>query len=768
LKRSRSKSKPNPPLEGERARGLPRAAAPATPPLSPARKIIFSIVGFVLLPILFLAGVEIALHLAGYGYSPAFFKRLRIGNEDYLVDNDKFGLRFFPPELARSPAPIAMKENKPAGTYRIFLLGESAALGDPRPAYGVGRYLQALLRERYPQTRFEVVCGAVTAINSHAVLPIARECARRQGDLWIVYMGNNEMVGPFGATTVFGSQAPPLTYVRLSLAIQKTRLGQMLMAAARKLGGTDSHGPSWGGMQMFLNNRIAAHDPRKEAVYANFRRNLEDILRTGQAAGVPVILNTVAVNLKDSPPFSSLPGRNLSAADQETRAKLVSDAERAEAEGDSRVAARMYGRAAELNPEHAELQFRLAECLLHLNDRVGALRHFQQACDEDALPFRADSRLNTIIGEVGRQKGWRDLVLCDTVALVATNNPSGVPGSEDFYEHVHFNFDGNYRLARAWAEQVQSFLPASVTNRAAHDWASQQLCEQRLGLSDWNRHAVTDDVRQRLLRPPFTNQLRATERMKQIRAELANLRSRMDDSTAAQARELYLEALKRHPHDHRLHENFAEFLEARGDLQTAIAEWEQVLELIPHHHVAYFHAGRLSARQGRASEAERRLVHALQLRPDLAEGWLELGKLHAVGERHELALSEYASAEKLAPDDSRVHYFVGRSLSRLNRRAQALDRFRRAVHLEPSYWEARYALGEELAFDGKTPEARKEFEQVIQEKPAYAMAHFNLGVALWQEGNRKNALAQFEECSRLDPSNKVARAYVDKIRAMGN
>ena len=41
---------------------------------------------------------------------------------------------------------------KPPGTYRIFILGESAAMGDPEPAYGAGRYLEALLRERYPKT----------------------------------------------------------------------------------------------------------------------------------------------------------------------------------------------------------------------------------------------------------------------------------------------------------------------------------------------------------------------------------------------------------------------------------------------------------------------------------------------------------------------------------------------------------------------------------------------------------------------------------------
>src|SRR6185436_20319789 len=119
--------------------------------------------------------------------------------------------------LARSPSPVVMAAKKPPGRYRIFLLGESAALGDPAPAFGVGRYLQALLRERYPGADFEVVCAAMTAINSHAMLPIARECARYEGDLWIIYMGNNEMAGPFGANTVLGLQAPRAATVRASL-----------------------------------------------------------------------------------------------------------------------------------------------------------------------------------------------------------------------------------------------------------------------------------------------------------------------------------------------------------------------------------------------------------------------------------------------------------------------------------------------------------------------------------------------------------------------
>ncbi|MGC8990400.1 MAG: tetratricopeptide repeat protein, partial [Verrucomicrobiia bacterium] len=170
----------------------------------------YRLVGAVVLPVLLLGLAEAGLRLGGYGYNPAFFKRARLQDRDCLVANDKFGLSFFTPEAARNPPPIVLDAKKEPGKFRVFLIGESAALGDPRPAFGMGRYLEVLLAERYPDAKFEVVCASMTAVNSHALLPIARECAKLGGDLWIVYAGNNEMIGPFGPASVFGRHTPNL------------------------------------------------------------------------------------------------------------------------------------------------------------------------------------------------------------------------------------------------------------------------------------------------------------------------------------------------------------------------------------------------------------------------------------------------------------------------------------------------------------------------------------------------------------------------------
>jgi len=213
---------------------------------NPGRKWLFRICAMILIPLVLLGAIELVLRMAGYGYRTNIFKQMQIGNDTFLVNNDGFSLRFFPPQMARFVGPVRMAAQKPPGTYRVFILGESAAMGDPDPSYGASRYLEALLSARYPKTHFEIINLGITAINSHVILPIAKDCATQDGDLWIIYMGNNEMVGPFGAATVFGAKAPPLPLIRLNLAIQQTRLGQLLIDLSRRLA-AGSKKSSWGG-----------------------------------------------------------------------------------------------------------------------------------------------------------------------------------------------------------------------------------------------------------------------------------------------------------------------------------------------------------------------------------------------------------------------------------------------------------------------------------------------------------------------------------------
>ena len=673
-----------------------------------------------LVPLLAFGGLEAALRLAGYGYRTAFFEKIRIGQREFLVNNESFSLRFFPPQLMRWCGPIRMDARKPTDTYRIFILGESAAQGDPEPAYGAWRYLEVLLRERFPRQRFEVVNVAVTAINSHVILPIACECAQHQGDLWIVYMGNNEMVGPFGATTVFGARAPTWWSVRMNVAVQQTRVGQLITSLTRKLEGKTANA-SWGGMQMFLGSQLAPDDPCREVVYRNFQRNLNDILRAGLDSGAKIILSTMAVNLKDCPPFASLTNSNLPAGDRAAYEQLYAAGCLAEEQGRFVEAAQRFEQAAKLDSKTPRLQFRWGDCLLHMSNSAAAREHFQKACDYDALPFRADSRINSLIRQAAPQAG-SGLVLFDAAAALETNNPARICGQESFYEHVHLNFDGSYRLARAWAEQIDHILPETIRNRAVGGWASQETCERRLGLTDWNRMAVINSLARRMQQLPFSSQLDNSRRLEALDGQVKELRRRMDATAKAEAREIHLDALNRAPYDYMLHQNFAQFLQLIGDIKQSTAEWQQVYELSPRNPFACYQAGRLLAQQSQFTEAQAALSKAIALHPRYFEAWLELGSIDLAQGKFGSGIKKYDRARQLQPNEPRIYFEMGRAYSLLHRSPESLESFRVALRLKPDYWEAHYALGVELMKLRQPDAASRQFEETLRLEPTNQVA----------------------------------------------
>jgi tetratricopeptide (TPR) repeat protein len=744
--------------------GLRRNAG-ENPPfrLTDRRKWLFRLFALIMLPLLLLGGLEAGLRVVGYGYATGFFQKVRVGEKEFLVNNENFSLRFFPPQLARWPGPVMMEAKKTADTYRIFILGESAARGEPEPSYAASRYLETLLNERFPKTHFEVVNLGITAINSHVILPIARGCAKAGGDLWIIYMGNNEMVGPFGAATVFGAKATPMGFVRFNLAIQEARVGQLLVELGRKLKGKSSNA-SWGGMKMFVGNQLRADDPHKEMVYQNFERNLDDIVTAGLDSGAKILLNTVAVNLKDCPPFASLTNPSLPAASRAEFDQLFADGCADEAQTNFAGAVQKFGQAEQLDPLFPDLHYRWGECLLALTNFAAAREQFQAACDDDALPFRADSNINGAIQKVGEKYSGDRLTYFDVASALGKDLPAGVCGQETFYEHVHFNFDGNFHLGQAWAEQVEKMLPADITRfSVTNGWASQETCNRLLGLTDWNRGAVTEMMLDRLHHPPLSGQSNNAERMQFLRDELKDLRQHVNLGTAHSAMEIYLSAINRVPQDYLLHENFAEFLESVGDVKQAAAQWRQVQELLPHSCEPFYQAGRLLSELNQWDEAETALTKAVMLRPRFAEAWFELGGVHLSTGKFDMALQNYNHARQLDPQNATYCAFAGKALAKLNHQVEAIELYRQAIQMQPDLWEPHFALGDELAAAGDFSGAENEYAQVVQSRPAMALAHLDRGVMLARLGQMDAAQQEFRETLRLEPGNQQAREYLEWV-----
>jgi tetratricopeptide (TPR) repeat protein len=521
-----------------------------THPSRPRRRWLAIAATAVLGPVLLLVFAETLLRVCGVGTPTSVTRPCTDHGRPAYCDNPYFAAAFFPPGMYRTPRPYAIPASKPAGTYRIFVMGESVAWGDPDPTYGFARYLEIMLRERFPQANFEVINTSITAINSHALLPITKELARYQPDLFIIYTGSTEVVGPFGPGTVFTPLDLSLPAIRARILFNSTRLGQLVEKAG---GSSQKDAQGWRGMEMFQDLQVRADSPQMTPVYENFRANMRDVIAVARRSGAQVVISTVGTNLKDCAPFASEHREGLRPDELRSWEDLVQRGAALEAAGSHAEALKLYLAAAEIDPQYAELQFRIARSLWALGNFAEAKQRFVRARDLDTLRFRADSRINEIIRALpGADSG---VGLVDAAAVFAVESEHGVPGGELFYEHVHMNPRGNYVLARALFEQVSGRLPSELRQAAGNaDVPSEEECERLLAFTPYDRARVAGLILSKLQRPPFTNQLNHSE-------DLQRLEGQAEASVDYQ--EIVAEyqwAISQNPEDRLLHLNYGFFL----------------------------------------------------------------------------------------------------------------------------------------------------------------------------------------------------------------
>ncbi len=502
----------------------------------------------ILAPVLLLALTEGALRVLHVGHSTALMEPCRIHGRPFSCYNLFFAAPFFPPGMIKTPQFFSIPLEKQKGTYRIFILGESAAMGDPDFAYGFSRYLQVMLRQRFPTIRFEVVNTGMVAVNSHVLLEMTRQLADYQPDLFLVYAGSNEVVGPYGPGTVLTGASMGPALIRASIFVRSTRIGQLLSETGKPR-------TEWRGMEMFLDKQVRANSPRMEPAYRNFASNLKEIAKVGSASDAYVLLSTIVTNLRDSAPFASLHREGLSPDNLQSWASLVKQGAALESVGSYADALKAYNSAAEIDDQFAELQFRIARCQWQLGDYAAAKDRYIRARDLDTLRFRADSRINEIIRSVATSSG-PNVQLLDAQSLFASQSHNGVTGSELLYDHVHLTPPGNYILALAAFERIVNLLPEDAKGSASSiDPPSEVECERLLAFTGHDRARIAAEMVDRLQRPPFTNQLNHAEQVQSLMFRAAATTESPQD-TAAQ----YQWAIAQAPDDLTLHYKFGFFL----------------------------------------------------------------------------------------------------------------------------------------------------------------------------------------------------------------
>ena len=651
--------------------------------MSSLREWIFRAAFVFITPLVGLGLIEIGLSLADVGYPPEFFLHTAVGH----ATNEKFGWRLFPRAIARTPNPeiVPASETK----RRVFVLGESAAMGFPDPAFGFSAFLQAALGNEWRVTN-----AAMTAINSHSVREIAFECAALKPYAFVIYMGNNEIVGPYGPGTVFGPFSGNLALIRAQLWARSLRMGQLLSDLAAR-----SHPASgeWRGLEFFVHNQIPDSDPRLARVYHHFRDNLRQIVRTGQRAGARVFISTIAVNLVDCPPFASPDGAAHRAFDNGLYGK-ARDLDSLRFRADSRInaiirevalaeKATLIDAERLIEPTNANF-WEHVHMRPHANHRLaewiaGALTGEPRSASLPVTAWDEHRLTRTILAIMDRPPftaAHRQRV------TLPTRPPAPAEARKVWEQRVRDNPDdlvARERLAELEAE-LRDF-PAVES--------SYRILVGRLPLRSWNTG----------LAEALLNQGRFSEAEQSYRAALALdnqfapayvglgvTRAAQNDLTAAESD--LRRAIALEPRLAEAHNSLGRILQSRNNLAEAANHYRLAIDARPDLAVARYNLAGILARTNNSSEAIEQLERAIAAQPDFAPAHYDLGLLLAGRGQLDRAIEHYAESLRLNPRNADALNNWGAVLARQNRPAEARSKFEAALALDPRHATARRNL----------------------------------------------------------------------------
>lgn len=324
---------------------------------------------------------------------------------------------------------------KAPDTYRVFLLGGSAAAGWPYAigGFGITDALAAKLRMLWPQRRIEVLNLAGGTYASHRVRFVFEEVIEYEPDLVILYSGNNEFLEQF----VFRSPKPPAPWDHFAL----TRL------LYRASGALDT-GPSFDVRDYTYADQTAnrlsyafgrssryREDPEQfRELLLHYRRNIEAMIRGAATRGVPFLLLNVPVNLKDWIPNVSRHRPGLGAGARARWQEHFREGVLAQEAGRDAEALTALDAALSLDDEYAEAHYRRGVALQRLGRTREARAAYVQALERDAYPFRALPEFQAILEELAER--YR-IPLVDIVDALEARAQDGILGLDVLIDYVH-------------------------------------------------------------------------------------------------------------------------------------------------------------------------------------------------------------------------------------------------------------------------------------------------------------------------------------------
>ena len=402
------------------------------------------------LPFLILVLIETGLRWANYGTNlDDLF--LTTPDRQYLYLNKDISKRYFTISQATTGNIEFFRKKKDAKTIRMFVLGESAALGFPYPNnISFQRMLKYELQKTNLQKNIEIINLSLTAINSYTFYDFGKELSDYEPDAILIYGGHNEYYGALGigSTNTFGNN---MFVVRTIIRLRQTKLVQLLEQAVHTLKLTSDNDNSDNLMKYVVKDQLIKYQsPAFYEGITQFESNMHDLLTILAKENIPVYWSTVGTNLKDQYPFRSMISEKTDSVSFYTKMELAElYLKKGRIEPADSLLAELYNK----DSENADCAYLWGKVKLEQGKKEQAFTRFNEAKQKDGLRFRAPDEINEIVRQLSGQ--FKNVRKVEAERDFIEDSEDNIPGYKLFLEHVHPTIEGHRVIAKSFLRELR-------------------------------------------------------------------------------------------------------------------------------------------------------------------------------------------------------------------------------------------------------------------------------------------------------------------------
>lgn len=411
-------------------------------------KVLFKLLISFIVPFFLLFCIEVGLRVFNYGVNlDDLF--LITENDQYFYMNKDISKRYFISSQATTGNIEFFKKTKDKNTIRLFVLGESAALGFPYPNnISFQKMIKYELQKYNPNKDIEVINLSLTAINSYTFYDFGKELVKYAPDAILIYGGHNEYYGALGAAST-NSIGNSIVLNRLFISLRKTKLVQLIgNITNRSHNYTKEENDNL--MKYVVKNQLIVYkDNIFEDGISQFKNNLEDLLSLYSKENIPVFLSTVATNLKDQYPFKSTMSDSTDSANYYNKLRLAQSLYKENQTGEALA---ILNNLYEEDNSNADCCYTLGEIQLKLGNKEDSYHFFNEAKQKDCLRFRAPDEINEFIHDIAKMT--TNVHLVDSERAFRLHSEDSIPGYKLLLEHVHPTIEGHRLIAKCFIEEM--------------------------------------------------------------------------------------------------------------------------------------------------------------------------------------------------------------------------------------------------------------------------------------------------------------------------